>query len=771
MVDLDYLRYRILLSIITLFLLADVSHAVIAYPYGIKQSLADGRMVTVFLRGDEYNKWAVSEDGYTLLRDRAGDWCYATKGVSGQLEPSVWKLTSVSDRADELSAFLKQTPKMLTVIPKESQRRPVISAKSASAFLPVVGKQKTLVILMQFRNTSLKKLKADFVALFNQPGYSDDGAKGSVRDFYLENSSGLLDLNCDVIGPFTSSEDMEYYGGNDMAGNDMHPEALFMEALKMASLEVNLADYDPDKDGYINNIHLIYAGYGEEAGASASAIWAHEATFYEPIMEQGMKISGYSCAPELRGNMGKGISRIGVHCHEIGHSFGALDFYDTNYAVGGEFEGTGKWDLMASGSWNNEGILPAHFNPYSKTYTFGWSVCETLSEDETPGVLSPVTNSNQIYRIDTNTPGEFFLIENRQQQGFDQSLPGSGLMIYHIHSQIESGFKRNKINATYPQMCYPVCATAPLAMPNKNASSYGYINSPSCSFGSASGKTEFTGSTIPAAYSWDGNTLDLQLTDITQLVDGNVSFKARKGQTTETGKLLLSEGFENGVSDWTLLQPEGTVGWNVYENVNLGGTTSSMPDAAEGSTYMYMKATKLSSFSHICRLLSPVIDFSKVQNAALSFKCQNISVNQGKGALNVLYRNNMSGNWKLLISITEAISDWKEYTLQLPDLAGNYQLAFEGNMKTGFILLDDIRICSAVATSTSATVKTPAITYFAGNGFIHVTSDVFRLLKIYTLTGRLIQSCNLNPGVNRIELPSGFYIGKYDQGAIKLCVN
>ena len=65
---------------------------------------------------------------------------------------------------------------------------------------------------------------------------------------------------------------------------------------------------------------------------------------------------GYSCAPELRGNRGSGLSRIGVHCHEIGHSFGAMDFYDTDYEVNGEYAGTGQWDLMASGNWNNEGV-------------------------------------------------------------------------------------------------------------------------------------------------------------------------------------------------------------------------------------------------------------------------------------------------------------------------------------------------------------------------------------------------------------------------------
>ena len=49
-----------------------------------------------------------------------------------------------------------------------------------------------------------------------------------------------------------------------------------------------------------------------------------------------------------------------------------MDYYDTNYSEQGKFEGTGDWDIMASGSWNEDGIIPADFNPYVKMADFGW---------------------------------------------------------------------------------------------------------------------------------------------------------------------------------------------------------------------------------------------------------------------------------------------------------------------------------------------------------------------------------------------------------------
>ena len=166
------------------------------------------------------------------------------------------------------------------------------------------------------------KSQEDFNMLFNQIGYSEDGAQGSVFDFYTDVSYGQLQLVCDVIGPFTSKNNRSYYGSNDRDGDDNHPEELFEEAINQAVSEVSLKDYDSDNDGFVDNVHILFAGHGEEAGAPDDAIWSHEATFYQPYEIQGMKIDRYSCAPELRGNSGKGISRIGPHCHEIGHALG-----------------------------------------------------------------------------------------------------------------------------------------------------------------------------------------------------------------------------------------------------------------------------------------------------------------------------------------------------------------------------------------------------------------------------------------------------------------
>ena len=52
-----------------LFLIISESYAAPAYPYKIYVNLETGDSVEIFMRGDEFLKYAISSDGYTLLND------------------------------------------------------------------------------------------------------------------------------------------------------------------------------------------------------------------------------------------------------------------------------------------------------------------------------------------------------------------------------------------------------------------------------------------------------------------------------------------------------------------------------------------------------------------------------------------------------------------------------------------------------------------------------------------------------------------------------
>ena len=212
-------------------------------------------------------------------------------------------------------------------------KRSSASSANVRTNKPLVGTKHALVVLMQYSNLKYQHSKEDFQSLFNDIGYCKNKASGSVRDYYDFASSGQLEYISDIYGPYTSKYPMEYYGRNSKAGgNDENAIELCIEAINNLPKDIDYSKYDNDNDGVVDNIHIIFAGYGEEAGASSNAIWAHEYP-YKLVMKSfvGYNFAGYSCSPELRGNNGSTITTIGVICHELGHALGASDYYDTNY--------------------------------------------------------------------------------------------------------------------------------------------------------------------------------------------------------------------------------------------------------------------------------------------------------------------------------------------------------------------------------------------------------------------------------------------------------
>jgi immune inhibitor A len=146
----------------------------------------------------------------------------------------------------------------------------------------------------------------------------------------------------------------------------------------------------------------------------------------------GTSIFAYLTVPE--------DSRIGVCAHELGHLlFGWPDLYDTDSSS----EGLGNWCLMAGGSWNSNGDVPAHPSAWCKVNQ-GWASVQTHTAN---GVVSiaDVKTSHTVHRLwKDGAPGnEYFLLENRQRTGFDTHLPGDGLLVYHVDEAIATNANEN----------------------------------------------------------------------------------------------------------------------------------------------------------------------------------------------------------------------------------------------------------------------------------------------------------------------------------------
>ncbi len=509
--------HYLFLTLVLVALGTTTALAVPANPNPVEITQPDGTKITVQLKGDEKIKWAQTLDGYSILFNKEGIYEYAVKNEKGDLVPSGVKVKMPEDQTIEEKSLLNKLEKGLFYSKSQVELMHSIwsiKEKEGEKAFPTTGNRNLVCILVGFTDKAFTKTQSDFNNLFNQVGYTTGGATGSVKDYYLENSYTQFNLTVDVAGPYTLAQNMAYYGANDSYGNDVRPRTMVTEAVNLANASVNYANYDNDSDGYVDAVYVIFAGYGEEAYGPANAIWSH-ASGITPVYLDGKYVSRYSCSPELSGNSGTTITRIGVICHEFGHVLGAPDYYDTDYAEsGGEFDGTGGWDLMAGGSWNNGGATPAHHNAYTKTYTYGWASVTTLSSPAIITLNNSVDNSDSFYRINTTTSNEFFLIENRYKHKFDASLPGSGMMIYHVHSGYASAAYNNIINIGHPLKMYPVSANATID-PTATITSYGTINSTSCPWPYSS-KTSFTDATLPSSKSWAGANTAKPITNLTR---------------------------------------------------------------------------------------------------------------------------------------------------------------------------------------------------------------------------------------------------------------
>jgi immune inhibitor A len=88
--------------------------------------------------------------------------------------------------------------------------------------------------------------------------------------------------------------------------------------------------------------------------------------------------------------------------------------------------------LVRRRSWGGGGDTPVHPSAWCKANQ-SWVTVDNRKTNAAVSIAD-VKASNTVYRLWNNgaAGNECFLLENRQQTGFDVSLPGAGLLIWHI---------------------------------------------------------------------------------------------------------------------------------------------------------------------------------------------------------------------------------------------------------------------------------------------------------------------------------------------------
>ena len=306
--------------------------------------------------------------------------------------------------------------------------------------------------------------------------FSDDPNDGitSLREFYKVNSNGRL-----VISGYVTSDWLEMphsygyyvnnYAGLNFGAYPRSAQKLAEDAMSAAyhDFDDNLNFFDNDgpdgvpssgdDDGYIDAVMVIVPGAGGEVtllepGQLPAALVArvgNRPLFRLPRRERGRQLSSWPSARLPSGflyNLGSeyndypGDNAVGTLFHEFSHTLGLPDLYDLS---GGN--GLGFFSLMAVGNYlpfsgdpntsgpGVQGSNPSNLDAWSRQF-LGFDNPVTPA---TAGhyVLPPVTRGGGSIKIWSNgEPGtEYFIVENRTKEGSDASLPGEGLLVYHIN--------------------------------------------------------------------------------------------------------------------------------------------------------------------------------------------------------------------------------------------------------------------------------------------------------------------------------------------------
>jgi len=249
----------------------------------------------------------------------------------------------------------------------------------------------------------------------------------SLRKYFDENSYGKYVPDGEVHGWYTAPQPYNYYINEDngLGSYPNNAQKLVEDVLNIAVTDpaVVLPYFDVDEDNVVDHLMIVHAGAEGAYTGITNDFWAH-AWAITPTIKMGYGFQYYAMVSEFMSSAGD-VQRTGIDCHEYGHNLGLPDLYDYS----GNSNGVGMFSLMASGSWGENAITPTHLDAWSKYF------CEFSNTLVNPSDMVLVTAFSETnYLFTTQYSNEYFMIENRQNLGFDAYLPANGILVWKVNA-------------------------------------------------------------------------------------------------------------------------------------------------------------------------------------------------------------------------------------------------------------------------------------------------------------------------------------------------
>ena len=598
------------LFLLLAFFLCESAFAVPASPFPITVKNPDGSIMVIRKVGNENLHYTVTEDNELIVRDTLGFWNYAdsagkSTGVRahrpGNREKTEREFLQKRNPRDIINRFIKSRQLLLqkqdsvTVIPRRKSAPLLAKANTLETALSVAerpsfdedltrGEPRVLVILVEFSDVKFQYStpQQDFLRYMNEDGYSENGMRWSVREYYVANSMGVFKPKFDVAAPVTLSKSRSYYG------TQKNPDAAFTEAISLISQrgDIDFSVYDNDHDKYVDYVYMIYAGVGSSDSDVSDAIWPQAGSVY-PTINLGSRmnplyVSYYACSGEINGMMYSfnqiyrprvdkhPLAGIGVFVHEYGHVLGLPDFYDVTDSY--NYSTPVIWSLMDMGEYNTyPGSQSGTYNPFNpmasidttqymcgsgpprlggfERYSLGWLTPRVLTKVNGEVTLRGIDQNDAIV-IPSSNKKEYFMLDYRAKYDSIAPMPNSGLLVWRI-SYDSRVWSSNQINVGDNLRMSLIRADNDISMDSENYASQDDPGLKGDPFPGRKNVREFSDFVTYA-----GENLGLRIYDITE-TDSAVTFKVK----------------------W-----DGVEGWPSSSSVAESSSSSSLPESSSSIT-------------------------------------------------------------------------------------------------------------------------------------------------------------------------------------------
>lgn len=384
--------------------------------------------------GDEFYARYETLQGYTVVYDLdLGKYCYAaldnghfvssgapvSKPVPSGLRRNLKESGPVrNQKFNQRYTALRLKENFLNAASNVMRTYGPNSGLLAGRQLPI-GQVRGLTILVDFPDLETSITADDVTAMLNEPDFSAHGNYCSIRKYYEMMSSGRLTYTNQVVGPVRLSQQQSYYINNLLV-----PEAI---ELAMSEHHLDPAAFDSRGEGFIDALNVMYAGRSMYAGD----LWPHNA-------QLNLRIGGHRTNYYTIQSLGRNRIdlSIGTFAHESGHMLCRFpDLYDYGERDGDfeESSGLGQYCLMSWGNHLNGGKTPSPVCAYLRDLA-GWCTRE-ISLNRPGEYRAEQADYGTLLKYSTGKSHEYFILENRLQNGLDEHLPDAGLAIYHCDTR------------------------------------------------------------------------------------------------------------------------------------------------------------------------------------------------------------------------------------------------------------------------------------------------------------------------------------------------